>query len=317
MKNQEIARIFFEMADILEMQNVQWKPQAYRKAARAITLLREDVEEIYKKYNLKGLEEIPGVGKNLAKKIVEYIKTGKIKAYEKLKKSIPAEIYELTQIPGIGPKKIKKLYQILHIKNIKDLEKALKQHKVAKLPGFGEKSEEDIVKGLEMKKEKRLPLEEVLPLANQIVEELKKSKAVKKIDVAGSIRRRKATVRDIDIIVASDKPKEVIELFINLPQVSRVLAKGPTKSAVILKNNIQTDLRVVSEKSYGAALLYFTGSKDYNIKLREIAIKKGFKLNEYGLFDRATGKFVAGKTEEEIYKKLGLKFVKPEEREIK
>ncbi|MEM2933074.1 MAG: helix-hairpin-helix domain-containing protein [Candidatus Pacearchaeota archaeon] len=315
--NSEIAKIFFEMADILEMQNVQWKPQAYRRAAKAIDSLREDVEEIYRNYGLKGLKEIPGVGENLAKKIVEFIKTNKIKAYEKLKASIPAHVAELSQIPGIGPKKIKKLYQILHIKTLKDLEKALKQHKIAKLPGFGEKSEKAIIESLKIKKEKRRPLEEVLPIANSIVKKLKKSGVVDKIDVAGSIRRKKETVRDIDILVTSENPKKVMDVFTTLPEVSKVLAKGPTKSAVILKQGIQADVRVVPEESYGAALMYFTGSKEHNIKMREIAMKKGYKLSEYGLFDRKTGKLLASKTEEEIYNKLGMNYIEPHLRENK
>ncbi|MCX8193974.1 MAG: helix-hairpin-helix domain-containing protein [Candidatus Pacearchaeota archaeon] len=315
--NLEIARIFFEMADILEMQNVQWKPQAYRRAAKAIDSLREDVGEIYKKYGLKGIKEIPGVGENLAKKIVEFIKTGKIQAYEKLKASIPAHVAELAQIPGIGPKKIKKLYQTLHIKTLKDLERALKQHKVAKLPGFGEKSERSIIESLKMKKEKRRPLKEVLPIANGIIEQLKKSRLVKQISVAGSIRRKKETVRDIDILVTTKNPEKVMDIFTSLPEVSKILAKGPTKSTVILKQGIQADVRVVPEESYGAALMYFTGSKEHNIKIREIAMKKGFKLSEYGLFDRTTGKLVASRTEEEIYNKLGLNYIDPTKRENK
>ena len=315
MHNLEVARIFFEMADILEMQNEPWKPQAYRRAAKIIAAMAEDVEDIYRKKGLKGLEDLPGVGENMANKIVEYLNTGKIHAHEKLKASISAKVSELMEIPGIGPKKIKKLNLLLGIKTIKDLEKAIKEHKIAKLPGFGEKSEQDIAKGLTMKKEKRRPLEEVLPVADHIIEQLKKSRAVEKIDVAGSIRRRKETVRDIDILVISKNPEKVMEIFTTLPEVARVLAKGKTKSAVILKSGIQADVRVVDKKCYGAALMYFTGSKEHNIRLREIAIRKGFKLSEYGLFDRASGKFVAGASEEEVYKKLGLKFVKPEERE--
>lgn len=315
MHNLEVARIFFEMADILEMQQEPWKPQAYRYAAKTITAMTEDIENIYKKKGMKGLEDIPGVGKNIANKIVEYLKTGKIHAHEKLKASISAKVSELMEIPGIGPKKIKKLNLMLGIKTIKDLEKAIKAHKIAKLPGFGKKSEEEILKGLTMKKEKRRPLEEVLPFANHIIEQLKRAKVVERIDVAGSIRRRKETVRDIDILVASKQPSRVMEVFTSLPEVSRVLAKGPTKSTVILKNGIQADVRVVPRSSYGAALMYFTGSKEYNIRLREIAIKKGFKLSEYGLFDRASGKFVAGASEEEVYKKLGLRYLKPEQRE--
>lgn len=317
MHNIKIARIFFEMADILEMQNVQWKPQAYRRAAKSIDSLEEDVDDIYKKYGLKGLKEIPGIGENLAKKIVEFIKTGKVKAYEKLKASIPAKVSELMQIPGIGPKKIKKLYQILHIKNIGDLERALKKHKIAKLPGFGEKSEQDILKGLTMKKEKRRSLEEVLPIANQIVKELKKTKVIKQIEVAGSIRRKKETVRDIDVLVTTTNPAKVIDAFVNMKNVSRVLGKGSTKATVILKQGIQADVRVVPEEQFGSALMYFTGSKEHNIKMREIAIKKGFKLSEYGLFDRKTGKLIASKTEEEIYKKLGMDYIEPKLRENK
>ena len=314
-RNQEIARIFLEMADILEMQDTPWKPQAYRRAAKVIASMSEDVEEIYKKKGLKGLEDIPGIGKNLAKKIVEYIQTGKIQAYEKLKASIEPEVSELMQIPGLGPKRIKKLNLLLGIKTIKDLEKAIREHKIAKLPGFGEKSEQLIAESLRMKKEERRPLSEVLPIANTIVEKLKKSGAVEKIDVAGSIRRKKTTVRDIDILATSKNPKKVMEIFTSLPEVEKVLGKGTTKATVILKQGIQADLRVVDEKCYGAALMYFTGSKEYNIRLREIARKKGFKLSEYGLFDRKTGKFVAGRTEKEIYKKLGLKYVEPEKRE--
>ncbi|MCL6500767.1 MAG: hypothetical protein K6T16_01890 [Candidatus Pacearchaeota archaeon] len=315
MHNQEVARIFFEMADILEMQNVQWKPQAYRRAAKVIATMAEDVEKIYARKGLKGLEDIPGVGKNMANKIVEYLKTGKIKAHEKLKASVSAKVGELMEVQGLGPKKIKKLNLMLGIKTIKDLEKAIREHKIAKLPGFGEKSEADLAEALKMKKEKRRPLQEVLPIAEHIVEELKKSQVVDKIDVAGSIRRKKETVRDIDILVATKNPSRVMDIFTSMPEVSKVLAKGPTKSAVILKNGIQADVRVVDKKSYGAALIYFTGSKEYNIRLREYAMKRGFKLSEYGLFDRKTGAFVVGATEEEIYKKLGLKYVKPEERE--
>lgn len=315
MRNLEISRIFFEMADILEMQEEPWKPQAYRRAAKVIAALNEDVANIYKKNGLKGLEDIPGVGEALAKKIIEYIETGKISAHEKLKASISAKVSELMEIQGIGPKKIKKLNLLLGIKTIKDLEKAIREHKIAKLPGFGEKSEQDILKGLTMKKEKRRPLEEVLPVANNILQQLKKSKVVEKIDVAGSIRRRKETVRDIDILVTSKNPKKVMEIFTTMPEVSRILAKGPTKSTVVLKNGIQADVRVMQRKSYGAALMYFTGSKEHNIKLREIAIRKGYKLNEYGLFDRTSGKFVAGKSEEDVYKKLGMRYLKPEERE--
>ena len=312
--NISIAKIFYEMANILQIRNVQWKPQAYRRAAKALELLKRDVSEIYKKYGIKGIDEIPGIGKNLSKKIVEYIKTGKIRAYEKMKKREEAKIMNLLKIPGIGPKKIKKLYTELGIKNINDLKKAIREHKIAKLPGFGLKSEADLKKSLGLEKSKRHPLNEVLPIANQIAKELRK--VALKVDIAGSNRRRKSTVRDIDILAISKNPEKTMNSFVKMKNVKRILAKGPTKSTILLKNNIQVDLRIVPKESYGAALLYFTGSKNYNIKLREIAIRKGYKLNEYGLFDRKTNKKVAGKTEQEIYKKLGLKYTKPEKREL-
>jgi len=313
--NQEIAKIFYEMANILEIRNIQWKPQAYRKAAKALEIREKDVSKIYKKYGIKGIEKIPGVGKNLGQKIVEYIKTKKIRAYEKLMKGKEAEIIAMMKIPGMGPKKIKKIYQKLKIKNVEDLKKAIKEHKIAKLPGFGLKSEEDLKKSLGLEKGKRYPLKQISPIANQIVKTLKRSGA-EQVDVAGSIRRKKSTVRDIDILVLSKNPKKVMDVFTKMKNVKRILAKGPTKSVVLLKNNVQADVRVVPKESYGAALLYFIGSKNYNIRLREIAIRKGYKLNEYGLFDRKTNKRVAGKTEQEIYKKLGLKYIEPEKREL-
>lgn len=314
--NELISAIFFEIADILEMQNVQWKPQAYRKAAKAISFLKKDVSEIYKKDGVKGLEDISGVGEALARKIVQYIETGKINEYERLKQSEEAKIRSMLSIPGIGPKKIKKLYQELHIRNLEDLKKAIAEHKIAKLAGFGEKSEQDLKESLGITKGKRYPLGKVLLVANRIIRELKTSRTVDKIDVAGSIRRKKATVRDIDILATSKNPKKAMEKFASLKAVARVLAKGPTKSTVILKSGIQADIRVVPKESYGAALLYFTGSKEYNIHMREIAIRKGYKLSEYGLFDRKTNKLVAGASEEEIFKKLGMRYVKPEEREV-
>jgi len=313
--NQKIARIFYEMADILEIRNIQWKPRAYRRAAKALELLKKDVSEIYNKYGIDEIEKIPGIGKNLSKKIVEYIKTGKIKAYERQKKEKEAEIIALMKIPGMGPKKIKKIYQKLKIKNIKELKKAIKEHKIAKLPGFGLKSEKDLKKSLELEKGKRYPIKQILPIANEIIRTIKRVGA-EKVDVAGSIRRRKATVRDIDILAMSKDPKKIINTFTRMKNVKRIVAKGPTKSTILLKNNVQADLRIVPKESYGAALLYFTGSKNYNIKLREIAIKKGYKLNEYGLFDRKTNKKIAGKTEQEIYKKLGLKYIEPKKREL-
>ena len=318
MKNPGIAAIFFEMADILEMQNVQWKPRAYRQAARSIDSLREDVSDIYKKGGLKALEEIPGVGENLAKKIGEFIRTGKVKAYEKLKKEAPSHINVLVKIPGMGPKKVKKLNELLKISNVAQLEKAASKHKIASIPGFGEKSEQDILDSIALMKKSKthIPLSQAEKIGNRIVAELKKVKDAKQVSAAGSLRRKKPVIGDIDILVSSKNPGKVIEKFTKLKQIDKILAKGPTKATVILKSGVQVDLRVLAPESWGAGLFYFTGSKNYNILMRKEAIKKGYKLSEYGLFDKKTGKMVAGKTEEEICRKLGVKYLKPEERSM-
>ena len=318
MKNLEIARILYEIADILEIKNVQWKPAAYGKAARSIESLSEDIESIYKKKGKKGLDEIPGVGEGIAEKIAEYLETGKIKELENLRKKIPKGLTEIMKVQGMGPKKAAKLYKKLGIKSVKELEKAAKKGKIRKIATFGEKSEEDILLGTGMvrKGKERKQLGVILPIAEEIAGKLK-LKSVKRLDIAGSIRRKKETIRDIDILIVAEKPKEVMDKFTTLDNVKRVLAKGTTKAAILLKEGIAVDIRIIPEKSYGAALNYFTGSKDHNIKLRQIAIKKGWKLSEYGLF-RKKGKietYIAGKTEQELYKKLGMRYIEPEMRE--
>ena len=314
MKNLEIARMFYEMAYILEMQNVQWKPQAYRHAAKSIEALSEDIEDVAKRWKLR---EISGVGEKLAEKIEEYIKTGKIKEYARLKASVPKGIEDFMQIPGMGPKKAKALVEKLKISTLKQLEEAAKKHKIQNIEGFGEKTEEDILKGLEMKKKgsERMLLGYALPIANDIISKLKSLKEVHKISMAGSVRRMKETIGDLDILVTSSNHDKVMDFFTKMKDVKNVLAKGTTKSAVVLKNGLQVDVRVLDDRSFGSALNYFTGSKEHNVKLREFAIKKGYKLSAYGLFNRKTNKQVAGKTEEEVYAKLGLPYIEPELRE--
>ena len=308
MKNLELAKIFYELADILEIQDVQWKPRAYRKAAQSIESLNEDIEIIYEKGGLKALDDIPGVGKGISKKIAEFIETGKIKGYQKLKKKFPVEFMK---IPEVGPKTAKKLYEKLKIKNIKQLKEALKEHKLSNLPGFGEKSEKAILEGIKFYGSgKRFLLGYILPIARDIEGKLKTLKEVKKISISGSLRRMKETIRDIDILVSSNNPRKVIDFFTKLEDVEKVVSKGSTKSSVRLMDNIQVDLRVIPDKSFGAALQYFTGNKSHNIALRKIAIRKGLKLSEYGIFKGK--KQVAGSTEEEVYKKLGLKYIEPE-----
>lgn len=314
MINSEIASILEEMADILEIQDVQWKPQAYRKAARTIRSLSLDLRQIYKKGGQKALDAIPGVGAGISKKIEEYIKTGKIKAYSNLKKSLPTGVKDFMTIPGLGPKKIKKIYTQLKIKSVKELKQAIKKGKISKLEGFGKKSEQAILKSLGFRSTGvRKPLKEILSIAKKIVNYLKKLKSVKKIEIAGSIRRKKPTVRDIDILLVADNSKKVMDAFVSMANVKKVLAKGPTKASVFLREGCGCDLRVVDEKSWGAALMYFTGSKDHNIKCRQIAIKKGYKLSEYGLFKG--NKLIAGKTEKEVYNRLGMNYIPPELRE--
>jgi len=317
MNNSDLALIFYEMADILEMINIQWKPRAYRQAARAIDSLSEDINLIYKKGGIKLLEEIPGVGEGIAKKIIEFLKTGKVKEYEKLKKEIPFHINLLMKIPGMGAKKVKKLNKSLNIKTVIDLEKAARSHKIAKIEGFGKKSEQDILDGIDlMRKSKgRILLKEAEKVANKIINKLKKLKEVKNISSAGSLRRKRPTVGDIDILISSNNSEKAINLFTKLKDIQKILAKGEKKAVIVLRSGIQVDLRVFSPDSWGAGLFYNTGSKNYNIKMRKVAIKKGLKLNEYGLFDKQTGKKIAGKTEKEICKTLGVKYLNPEERE--
>lgn len=315
MKNQEIAKIFFNVASLLESGERDFRPIAYKKAALALESLEEDVEEIYLDKGLAGLEEIPTIGKNLALKIEEYIKTGKIKDYEKLKKKLPVDFTEMTKIEGMGARKAKILYQKLGIKTVKELEKAAKSHKIAPLFGFGEKTEKNILQGIEFLKvdKGRSPLGFIMPTVKEIILKLESLKEVKKISVAGSTRRMKETVGDVDILVASDKPEKVNNFFVSLHGVEKVWAKGPTKSSVHLKKGFDVDLRVVKEESFGSALQYFTGSKEHNVATRKIAILKGLKLNEYGVFRGK--KQIAGKTEEEVYKAIGLRYIEPEMRE--
>ena len=310
MKNLEIAKILYNIADILELQEVEFKPRAYRNAARGIENLSEDIADV------KNLQDIPGVGKHIAEKIQEYINTGKLKYYKKLKKAIKVDIEQLNLIPGLGPKKIKLLYEKLKIKNIKNLEKAIKKNKLQKLAGFGDESIKNIIDGIELfkLKVKRFPYKKISSIAETIKKELSKNPAVKKIIIAGSYRRKEKTIGDLDFLIISSKPKSVMKAFVNLKDIKKILAKGLTKSSILLNNNLQIDLRVVKANEFGSALMYFTGSKRHNIKLRKIALKLGYTLNEYGLYSIDKKKLIASKTEKEIYKKLKLKYLKPEER---
>ena len=298
MKNQEIANIFYEIADFLEMEGVQFKPYAYQKAAITLETLEGDVEEIYKRGGFKALKEIPGVGESIAEKIEEYLKTGKIKYWEELKKKTPVNIEELTAVEGLGPKRVKVLYQKLGIRNLKDLERAARAHKIAPLFGFDVKTEKNILEGIAfLKRSKgRFLLGEILPIVKEVYEKLKNLKEVERVDPAGSVRRMKETIGDVDFLVISKNPEKVMDFFTSLPRIVKIWGKGSTKSSIRMREGFDMDIRVVPARSYGSALQYFTGSKEHNIATRKIAMDKGLKLSEYGLFRGP--KMIAGKTEE-------------------
>ncbi|MDO8639329.1 MAG: helix-hairpin-helix domain-containing protein, partial [bacterium] len=315
MHNQELVKIFYEISNYLEMDGVPFKPQAYQKVAEALGAMEERVEEIYKRGGTKALEEISGVGKNIAETIEEYLKTGKVKYYEQFKKRMPLNLEELNSVEGMGPRKIKILYQKLKIKNLKDLEKAAKSHKIAPLFGFGEKTEKNIIESITfLKRSKgRFLLGEILPQVKIILDKLKTLKEVKQASVAGSVRRMKETIGDVDILVTTKNPTKVMDFFVSLPGVVKIWAKGSTKSSVRMEEGFDVDLRAVRENNYGSALQYFTGSKEHNIMTRRVAMDKGLKLSEYGLFRK--DKMIAGWDEKELYNALGLKWVEPELRE--
>src|SRR3989344_6097420 len=315
MKNQEIAKIFYEIARFLQIDKVAFKPYAYERAAVSLEAIKDDVAQIYIKGGRKMLEEIEGIGKAMSDHIEEYLKTGKIKLYEEFKKKLPVQMDELVKVEGLGPRKVKVLYQKLGIKNIKDLEKAVKKHTIAPLFGFGKKTEKNIMQGLEFLKQSkgRALISDIKPVAIEVYKKLENLKEVQKISLAGSLRRGKETIGDVDFLVVSKNPKKTMDFFVALPGVEKVWGKGGTKASVHMKNEFDMDLRVVPEKSYGAALQYFTGSQAHNIATRKIAIDKGLKLSEYGLFKGS--KIIAGKTEEEVYRALGLPYIAPELRE--
>ncbi|MDI3543326.1 MAG: polymerase, partial [Candidatus Atribacteria bacterium] len=315
MRNREVAQLLENVATLLEMKGEnRFKIVAYEEAAHRIENWPEAIEEVWEKGKLK---EIPGIGESIASKIEEYLSTGKLSYLEELTKEIPPEVIQLTTIPGVGPKIAKLLYDQLGIRSIEDLEKAIAEQKLRHLPRLGVKSEEKIRKGIEMFKRQsgRMLLGQALPLVEEIVGALKEKSGVTKISPAGSVRRMKETIGDIDILVASSTPESIMDVFASLPQVREVIARGTTKSSIVTQEGIQVDLRVVEEISFGAALQYFTGSKAHNIKLREIALKKGFKVNEYGIFRLDNDKRVGGEKEEEIYETLGMDWIPPEMRE--
>lgn len=313
--NKQIARRFRLIALYLRSQDIAFKPQAYERAAQSLELFEQDVSAM----QLEGLEAIPGVGIALALKIQEFSKTGTIKELERLKKQFPFDMESLAAIEGIGPKTAYVLYKKLKVKTIEDLRVALERHKLRSVPGFGEKSEAKLLAHLRfsVRHAGSFLLGSVYDSVHEIERRLARVPGTKRVSVAGSVRRMKETVRDMDLLAVSNNPTALMNYFVSLPGVQEVYGKGKTKASVRLESGIDADLRIVPEQSWGAALNYFTGSKEHNIALRELAIARKWKLSEYGLFSVQSKKetYLAGRTEQELYKKLGLAYIEPEMRE--
>jgi DNA polymerase (family 10) len=315
MENHRIADIFDEIADVLELQDESvFRIRSYRRGARAVRDLPEDVRTLSQSGELL---KVPGIGKSLAEKVEEILATGTSKFYEKIKKAPEYGLLPLLGIPGIGPKHAIQFYRVLGVVSIDDLERAAKDGKLHELDRMGEKLEEKILKGIEQHRRStgRFRLADGLLHAEAVVEELKKLKGVTRIDVAGSCRRMKETIGDIDILVISTSQKKVMDAFTGMKSVSDVIARGDTKSSVILRGGIQVDVRVLHKENYGAALHYFTGSQDHNVVIRDRGKRKGLRVSEYGVFNVETAERLGGATEEEVFAALGLPFIPPELRE--
>ncbi|MCL6451084.1 MAG: DNA polymerase/3'-5' exonuclease PolX [Acetobacteraceae bacterium] len=314
-KNRLVAQLFEEIADLLEIKGENpFKARSYRRAAQAMEALTRDVEELAAQ---GALLEIPGVGEALEGKIREIVATGTCRYLEDLRRSVPPTLLELLALPGVGPKTVATLYSTLGVQCLADLEVAAREGRLREVRGLGAKKEQAILEGLRMAKTRaeRAPLGSVLPLALELMESLKQVPGVLKLSLAGSLRRCRETVRDIDLVAASDSPQELMAAFTSHPLVAEVLSQGDTRSSVRLHGGRQCDLRVVGEEEFPAALMYLTGSKEHNIRLRERARARGLKLNEYGLFREEDGARLDAGAEEEIYRLLGLPFITPELRE--
>jgi DNA polymerase (family X) len=313
MKNKELADLFGRMADILEFKDENpFKISAYRKASRIIGDLTQDIEEIAEGGKLK---EVPGIGEGMAQKILEYLKTGKVSKFEEVRKGVPDALIAIMDIPGMGPKTLSMIHKEKGISSLSQLERAVEDGSLVGLPGIGEKKVENIKRGIQLLKQSkgRMNLGIAFPVAKRIVEALREKAGSRKIEWAGSLRRMRENIGDIDILATGPNKEEIVHTFTHLPEVKEVLASGETKASVIVEGGIQIDLRVVEEDSYGAALQYFTGSKGHNIHLRGIAKTKGIKINEYGVFKGE--KKVGGKEEEDVYRALGMDWIEPELRE--
>ncbi len=319
LKNSDIAKVMRDLGFLTEVgeedANSQFRARAYYRAADTIASLQEEVADIYRRSGLKGLLQIPSVGKAIAAKIEEMIKTGKVRALEEMRAKIPINVEEFSNIEGLGPKTIRAIYDTLKVKDLAELEKAAAEGRLREVPSLTEKKVQDILKRIEFAKKGkgRRIIGEVWPLIKEIEKVLSEVDGVKHAIAAGSVRRMKETIGDIDYLVAANDPEPVMDFFVRMPAVQEVIGRGSAKAFVRLEGGIDADLLVVPEESWGAALQYFTGSKEHSVELRKIAITKGLRLNEWGVYRGE--KRVAGKTEEEVYEALGLQWIPPEMRE--
>jgi len=316
MKNSAIAKVFYDIADLLELKGeIPFKIRAYQKAARAIEHSPSEVEQMVKDEG--DLREIPGVGEAIAKKITELVTTGRLRYYDELRAEFPEGISTLLDIPGVGPKTALRLSTELGIQSIDDLEATIRDGKVASLPRLGDKMAENILRQVQAMrtKERRIPIGQALPVVEEIIGELREAPGLRNLIPAGSLRRFRETVGDIDLMGTADDREKVLDAFVNLPQVKEVLAKGGTKASVLVPGDLQVDLRLVDHDSFGSLLQYFTGSKQHNIILRERGHRQKLKLSEYGITDLETGELEKFTTEEAFYQRLGLQFIPPELRE--
>ncbi|HEV8572289.1 MAG TPA: DNA polymerase/3'-5' exonuclease PolX [Actinomycetota bacterium] len=312
--NEEVEQLLQEYADLIAISGGDpFKTRAYEKAARSIGGYHGDVATL----DLKGLCKIPNVGKSIAEKVLEYLRTGTVQAVEELRQLIPDGVRALMGIPGLGPKRAMVLYEELQVTSMEELMDALHEGRIRDLKGFGAKTEENLLRGIHNMQQSggRIQLGAAIDLAEEILRELESLKEARRSTYAGSLRRMCETIGDVDLLVASAKPAAVMDAFASMSYVERVLAKGDTKSSVLTTKGLQVDLRVVEPNVWGAALQYFTGSKAHNIRVREIAVRKGLKLSEYGLFQAKSGKLIVAETEEEVYERLGLPLIPPTLRE--
>jgi len=312
--NAKVASILEEVADLLELkEDTFFKVRAYRRAAKEIAALTEDIKDIY----IRGhLDKVPGVGRAIHDKVVEILRTGQLQYLNDLRNEFPAGLLQVMQVPDIGPKTAARLYKELRITNLQDLKEAAEQHRIRMLKGFGEKTEENILKGIRYleSRQGRMLLGYAFPRGRALEDHMRKQ-GFALVSLGGSLRRMKETIGDIDILVGSSEGERAMDAFVSHPNVAEVLLRGETKTSIRLQDGVQVDMRVVAPSSFGAALQYFTGSKEHNVNMRSLANELGLKVNEYGVFRLVDGARVAGETEEEVYAALGMQWMPPEMRE--